>query len=329
MNIELIAESAFTHEGDVNYLKKQVDLAASKSCNYIKFQVLLNLDSVYSPDAPIYEDLKTKLISVKEWHEILVYSKSKNLKVLILPIDYMALDFALNAKELVDAIEIHSICLNDIILLNKINKSATEKLIVLGIGGRKMADIRFVVDYLVSKNILLMFGFQSFPTEKSDNNLSKIESLKLEFKFPIGFADHTPWNEDDSELIFMALAMGVVVIEKHIILEAGSQRADNYSAKDAAGFTMIGKNIQQFISIMGDDNLDKLSGKELAYKNRERKMIAAVNINKGNKIELNDLVYKVTSLETDLEQRDFLKVIGKKATRNIALGELILSKMVE
>ena len=218
MKHQIICETAFTHEGDLSYLKKQIDIAKDINSDYIKFQILLDIDSVYSRSTEIYHDMKTKMLSETEWRDALKYATDIGLKTLILPIDYQALNFALNNKH-THAIEIHSICLNDIVFLDIINKSKTNLLIALGVGGRKTKEINFCINYLESKNILLMAGFQSFPTNIEDANLSKIKTLKTKYPFAVGYADHTQWDKDDNYMILTALALGALYIEKHIILE--------------------------------------------------------------------------------------------------------------
>lgn len=328
-NIKIIAETAFTHEGDISYLKKQIDVASELKLQYVKFQILLNLDSVYSKDAPIYHDLKPKLFDKENWITIFNYALQKKLRIIALPIDYDAFDFILDSQQLITAIEVHSICMNDIFVLDKLNKKFLQKLIILGIGGRTLKDIDFAIDYLMNNNILLMFGFQSFPTQKKDANIGKIKSLKEHFTYPIGFADHTPWNQPDADIIEMAVLFGSEYIEKHIIIQSGDDRADNYSAIDKKGFFGLKSLLNDIIAIYGDDDLNTLNEKELVYKERERIIVAKSDLSENETLTLDNVTYSVTEQKSDLEQKQLLEIIGKRVSKRIKKGEVIVSDILK
>jgi len=326
MNIKTIAETAFTHSGDISYLKKQIDLAAKSGVNYIKFQIILNVSSAYTRDNELYTAFHDKIISKDGWLEIINYSVNKGLEVIILPIDYDSLIFAIENENLISAIEIHSICLNDYIFLKLLNEKEFKKLIILGVGGHTSDDINYVIEKLNSDKLLLMFGHQNFPTRKSDNNLGKIASLINEYNVPVGFADHTPYFEDDSDVITIALALGATLIEKHIIIEHDESRPDYYSAANENGFLKLKKCIENYIDIYGSSVIYKLSPSEHKYHCRQRKIVAKENIIKGERLTIENLTYKVTDSNTELEPKDFEELLNKKANSDISIDSTIILK---
>lgn len=326
MKLQLIAETAFTHQGDFEYLVQQIDLAKRVGAQYVKFQVLVDIDSVYSKETALYADMSTKMHTWEEWEKAFAYVHEIGLKTLVLPIDYKALDLSL-VSQYVDALEIHSICLNDVVYLDMINASKTDMLIVLGVGGRNLSDIDFCINHLQSENLLLMSGFQSFPTEKKNANLGKIRTLSTKYSFEVGYADHTPWDQDDSDMILASLSLGSSFIEKHIILKDGDDRADYYSAIGETGFKRVRAVMDNFSVIYGSDDLDNLNEKEVVYKERERKIIALKDISKGQKISNEDISYSVTDQKWDLEQKDYNVLIGKELKGEIKKGEVITSDL--
>ena len=59
-----------------------------------------------------------------------------------------------------------------------------------------------------------MHGFQSFPTDKSKINLSKIKSLKNMYGCDIGYADHSTFEKNDfHELNNSAFILGATYFE--------------------------------------------------------------------------------------------------------------------
>jgi N,N'-diacetyllegionaminate synthase len=69
-----------------------------------------------------------------------------------------------------------------------------------------------------SRETILMFGFQNYPTKYEDVNLSKIK--KIQSLYPnklFGYADHTAWNEPNNELITLLVASNnMSYVEKHV-----------------------------------------------------------------------------------------------------------------
>ena len=65
-------------------------------------------------------------------------------------------------------------------------------------------EIAYAVDFLRSKGkneIVLMYGFQTYPTNYADINLSKMLKIRDIFNLPVGYADHTAFDDPNNEII--------------------------------------------------------------------------------------------------------------------------------
>lgn len=321
-SIELIGETGFTHKGESDYVLRQIELISNAEFDYVKFQMLLDVDAVYSATAPAYDDLKRHRFSGEDWGTILRTASDMGLKVIVMPIDYQAILFAEAHHELISTIEVHSIALNDVRFLKQLSGSLAglqQRIpVMLGIGGRSVSEIAYAKNTLDSETQSLMYGFQSFPTTKQQANLGKIRSLIREFDLPVGYADHTPWNENDSDMVQIALALGATHVEKHIILEEGDHtRPDYYSAVGEQGALRLRSAVSRFIDYYGTDDPQWLSLSEERYRNRERKIVAAEVIEAGERITPQMLDYKVVSAVTNLPQRLLDEIVGKETIRRI------------
>jgi len=69
LDFKIIAETAFSHEGDYNYLLSQIDAAVTGNADYVKFQVLLDPAGYFSSKIAI-NDSKKHLFSEEEWQKI-------------------------------------------------------------------------------------------------------------------------------------------------------------------------------------------------------------------------------------------------------------------
>ena len=65
-----------------------------------------------------------------------------------------------------------------------------------------------------------MHGFQGYPTQITDLNLSRICELKNQFCLPVGIMEHV---SGDSKLSLVApligISLGAIVVEKHLTLD--------------------------------------------------------------------------------------------------------------
>lgn len=326
-SIELIGETGFTHKGELDYLKKQIDIIAENRFDYVKFQVLLDVSEVYNKSANIYSDLKENIFSYETWCKVLDHAANQGLGILFMPVDYKSLSLVEEYSNVIDIIEVHAIALNDIHLLEHLNNLSSTGInakYMLGIGGREASDIYFASDLLKNEKQILMYGFQNFPTMKKKTNLGKISTFSKNFDIPIGYADHTVWNEDDSELIQMALLLGATILEKHIILEEGDKsRPDYISAIDQNGINRLKDSINNCIAYYGSSDINSLTVDELKYKERERKIVTRRKLEKGKKLMHDDLCYKVTDASTSISPKMLKNIYGQIINKTLNKNSII------
>ncbi|PKP62021.1 hypothetical protein CVT91_00895 [Candidatus Atribacteria bacterium HGW-Atribacteria-1] len=324
---EIIAETAFSHEGNFDYLLAQVKSAKVGKVDYIKFQVFIDKDAVYPKSHPNYKIVGKWVIDKEKWLQAFRYAKMLNLKIIVLPIDLSSLDFCIENNELIDAYEVHSVCFNEYYLLKKL--SNVNKKFILGIGGRYPEEINYAIENLSinRKNPILMYGFQSFPTDITKINLNKINIFSNLFNCKIGYADHTIFNNDIFyNLIEYSYLLSARLFEKHIVLEKGKKRIDYESAIISEDFIELRNRLNNLSNIMGNGEIFKLNNKEIEYRKRERQIVAARNINKNETISLEDLTYKVIEGRSDFEQNEINKIIGKKCNLSIQKDDPIKFK---
>lgn len=193
---ELIAETAFSHEGDLNYLKRQIKSAYEAKVDYIKFQIFFNKNASYTKNHPFFDRAEDWMFSEKEWIEIFKLSKKLNLKIIVLPLNVPSILFCNKYKQYITAYEVHSTCLNDYFFLNKLKN--INKKIILGIGGRIPSEVNYALKNVKAdlKKTTLVYGFQSFPTAINKINLLKVKYFKKLFNTAVGYADHTKYDSN-------------------------------------------------------------------------------------------------------------------------------------
>jgi N,N'-diacetyllegionaminate synthase len=324
---EIIAETAFSHEGNFKYLLAQIKSAKLGEVDYIKFQIYIDKDTVYSKNHPNYKIVGNWIIDKEKWLQAFTYAKSLKLKIIALPLALSSLDFCIENDELIDAYEVHSVCFNEYYLLKKL--SNVNKEIILGIGGRYPEEINYAIETLCAnkKKLILMYGFQSFPTNIAKIDLGKIKVFSDIFCCKMGYADHTKFNNDSFyNLIEYSYLLSARLFEKHIVLEKGEKRIDYESAIISEDFIKLKNRLNKLSSIIGNGKIFKLNNKEIQYRKREKQIVAARNINKSETISLKDLAYKIIEDKSDFEQNEIYKIIGKKCNLSIQKDDPIKFK---
>lgn len=316
---EIIAETAFSHEGDLNYLKKQIKNAYKANVDYIKFQIFLDKNASYTKNHPFFDRAEDWMFSEKEWIEIFKLSKKMKLKIIALPLNIPSILFCKKYDQYIAAYEVHSVSLNEYFFLNELKN--INKKIILGIGGRIPSEVNYALKNVRAdlKKTTLMYGFQSFPTEINKINLLKIKDFKNLFNKAVGYADHTRYDSYICHnLIEYAFLLGARLFEKHIVLKKGEKRVDYESGIVSEDFIEMRKRLNILVKILGSGNCLELNDKELKYKNREKQIVSARHVSSNQTITLNDLTYKNSNRKSDFEQREINRIIGRKSRRDIS-----------
>lgn len=324
---KLIAETAWHHEGDYVFMKNLVTrICVTSSADIVKFHISLDLDEYMSKDHDAYETLKSWMLSANQWEELIGIVRNNGKELMLLLNDTKAIDFA--SKFNPEMIEIHSVCLNVPRLQRAIIANIDKKAkVVIGIGGCSLDEVKKAVQFFHEREIVLMFGFQNYPTKYEDVNLRKIrkiQSLYSEKKF--GYADHTAWDEDNNELItLLVCANGMDFIEKHVTTEYGMERCDYSAAISIEQLNMLYKKIKLLEKLYGNGSilLNKAEKDYSAYGPMKMAAIARNDLVKGNKLTMGDVHFCRTSQSTGISQIDLLQVIGNKLVEDVKMNQVI------
>jgi N,N'-diacetyllegionaminate synthase len=325
-NYNIIAETAFSHEGNYNYLLSQIDEAIKGEVTYVKFQILLKPDIYYIKNHNALKDIGKFIFTEEQWLELLTYATKAGLKTIALPLEIASLDFCLRNEFLIEGIELHSVCFNEVPMLKALKN--WNKLLFLGAGGRLSNEIEFVSE--TTKHLLIqtiiMCGFQSFPTNKFDLELNKIFDIRNKFNCKVGFADHTA-NGDSSfiDLCVFSYLLGAEYFEKHIVPKSDLKRIDGSSAVPGKDFIELKHKLEEINLVLGDHNFDELNEAEQNYRKREKIIVASVDLKEGQIIKENMLAYKISDQFGDINQNDFYSILGKKVIGKIKKDEPILN----
>lgn len=335
MKVDIIAEIAQGFEGDFQKAKLFINAASKAGANCVKFQ-LVYADELATPDYQYYKLFKTLEMSDDNWNLLANYSKECNIN--------LSLDiFGLKSLELSEKIGVHSVKLHptditNISLLENVSNSNINK-IILGVGGANLDEIENALNLLKNKNIDLLLGFQAYPTENKDNDISRLITLKkylqIKYKnFRIGFADHAPPNNGlKYGLACAAIGAGAEVLEKHLTLGKVMKMEDHESALNPDEFDEFVYIINECASAFGKQkqisNDFQMSLSEKQYrKNIRRHVVSSRDLKKGTVIKPSDLILKRSSSDDIIYDMSIAydKILTKDIKFNTPLNIKMLNK---
>ena len=317
----IIAETAFNHEGSLSYLVDLIESIADSGVTHIKFQVLIDCDEFVSSSSESYNLVKSWCFSEIEWNIIFTKAEDKGLRLFLMPLDIKAVKLC--ERSTVDFIEIHSVSFNDLPLQELVKEKIQKQKLVFGLGGRTFDEVESLKNNYPEDNLVLMHGFQAFPSKLEDVKLARLKYLKGRFSgSALGYADHSAPNINDAIYSSIyAYYLGVRIFEKHVTLE--SKRTDSQSALTPEQLTSYVKEMHRFEKITNESEEEAFTftENEKTYRNRQKQVVAIVNILKGDEFSNKNVALKMHSVKgsyTKLEE-----VIGLKSNQNYLRGTVL------
>jgi sialic acid synthase SpsE len=319
---QIIAEIAQGFEGNPVYSNLFVKAAATAGADAVKFQ-LVYADELATPDYKYYDLFKSLEMSDDVWKNISNLANENNIE---LHLDIFG-EKSLNLASQIGAgsVKIHATDIANKRLLNLVRQSNIKQ-VILGAGGALQSEILVALDILRNKQIILLFGFQSYPTVNSDNQIHRIKWASEVFSknhssIKIGFADHAnPETNIHLGLGALAIGFGAEVLEKHLTLAKSMKMEDHESALNPDEFLEYVNFIYECTTAIGQVKKNDdfgMSESELGYRKMIRRHVVTIDsISKGEQILSENLALKRTS--SVLASTDLSEVEGKIAICEIA-----------
>ena len=317
MRIKTIAETAWHHNGDIEFMLNLVTEILNKSnSDFIKLHLMLDRSEYMSLDHPAYKAGQARQFTENQWELIINLVKKSEKKLMLLLNDCKAIDFGLRFDP--ELIEIHSVCLNDYHLLSCIKQKNDKNIpLVLGVGGTTLYEIENAINFLETDNVILMHGFQNYPTQYMDINFNRIRKImNLYPNLGHGYADHTAWDEPNNNLITtMGAALGMEYIEKHVTTVYGEDRLDWQAAIGIEQFNDLAKDLNLLNQCNGNGFLKLNDGEEKysIFGPNKKAGVLTKDIKKGHILTMNDIAFKRTGGLSDTSQTEVWSLVGKEA----------------
>lgn len=323
--VKIIAEIGNSHEGDLTTAKKITKLVSKTGADAIKFQKFF-ADELVERNHEKYNLFKSLEMSSSEWKEVISYAKSTKLEI------YADVFGIKSAKEVskfsINGYKIHSSDLNNPHLLNFF--SLKKKPILLSVAGSRLNELDEALKILLKekKEIVLMYGFQGYPTKITDLNLENITELKKRYNHLIGISDHVAGNSEMASIIpLLGIGLGARVVEKHITIARKNKGIDYQSSLEPLEFKRLVSLIRMTEKSLPKTDFE-LKTNEIEYRhNHKKNAIAKKFLKKGTILREGFFEYKRTKQKT--ESIPYFDYKGKILSKNLQKGKSLTDSFLK
>ncbi|MEK3720386.1 N-acetylneuraminate synthase family protein [Paenibacillus sp. FSL H8-0034] len=315
----IIAEIGSNHNQNLKSAKELIQISAECGADAVKFQSL-DLEKQYAPSAQNREmkDLFHQIRLQEEWYPVLAAEAN------CCGVDFFSAPTYLDAIPLLEFVStpFYKLASPQIrtfpTLIRKV--ASLQKPVILSVGYCNYAQIERAVQICLSEGneqIVILHCVSEYPTKFEQVHLRTMTTLGQMFDCPVGLSDHTPGYE----VPVAAVALGAVVIEKHITLNRSMDGPDHF-------FAMEPEEFKQMVQAVKHTHLALGSSRKVVTKHESEfansitvRWFAGADIDAGRTIAEDNIVYLRDKDGISDENYRFLGFL--KAKRPIKKGEPI------
>jgi N-acetylneuraminate synthase len=323
----VIAEMSGNHNQSLERALEIVDAVADAGAHALKLQtytpdtITFNgaSEEFYIRDAKsLWADknlykLYAEAYTPWEWHKpIFDHAKKQGMLAFSSPFDTTAVDFLESLD--VPFYKIASFENTDHILLKKV--AQTGKPVIMSTGVSSVADLDESVKVLREygcKDLVLLKCTSTYPATPESTNLLTIPHMRQLFDVPVGLSDHTM----GIGAAVAAVALGAVVIEKHVTLRRADGGVDSAFSLEPDELKSLVVETERAYLAMGQVNYT-LTPKESNSLQFKRSLYVVKNVKAGEAFTADNV--RSIRPANGLHTRYYDDILGKTATTDIQAG---------
>jgi N-acetylneuraminate synthase/N,N'-diacetyllegionaminate synthase len=321
----IVAEAGVNHDGRFDRAVELVEAAADAGADLVKFQ-LFRADEVASElapkaryqlrttgDAPQVEMLRQLELPPEAFPELLREARRHGLGFLATCYATEELDLLDDAG--VEAFKFASAQIVELPLLAHAARKGRPLIISTGMATTdEIAEALETIRAAGNPPVVLLQCTTSYPARLDEVNLRAMATLRDSFGCPVGFSDHT----DGDAAAVAAVALGAVLLEKHLTLDCSLPGPDHAASLEPAQFAAMVQRVRAAEAALG------AAEKAVAPSEREnvsamrRSLFAVADIAAGATIRAEQIGMRRPFV--GLPPRHLPEVVGSVARVEIARG---------
>ncbi|MDF0497949.1 N-acetylneuraminate synthase family protein [Bradyrhizobium yuanmingense] len=320
----VIAEIGNNHNGDFDRAIALVDAAIAAGADCAKFQ-MRKLDEVYRASSLSGKDddlaveytldlLRRFELPTAQQKKIAEYCAAKGIEYLCTPWD--AKSVAVLESFGVEAYKVASADLTNLPLLARL--TATGKTLIVSTGMSTTDEIKAAAKFLDDRNAsyVLLHCQSTYPAALHNIHLRFMETLR-DIHPVVGYSGH----ERGIAVSTAAVALGAVVIERHITLDREMEGPDHAASLEPEEFKALVSGIREVEAARGEKLAERAlsQGELINRENLAKSLVAARDLSAGTVISESDIAVK--SPGQGLSPLKMPALLGRKLTRTMAADD--------
>jgi sialic acid synthase SpsE len=319
-----IAEIGMTHDGSFGLAKQLTRTAIEAGANVVKYQWHIpefetkkNAPSPhYFKDENRYEYFDRTEFSVNQFNDLHLLCKSLGAYSCISPFSIEAAKMSVEIG--FDYIKIASGEVTNMPLIDYL--SEIKKLrIIMSSGMSSIDEISRSLNKLRNhKEFYLLQCSSIYPCPPEKAGLNFINFFAKKYKVKVGISDHTTTDATS----IAAAALGACVVEKHFTLSKDLYGPDASFSLNFDEFKKLCTSLDYVWSAMENPSHKKdIKEFKTMKKTFEKGIYAKVDINKGEKISIDNLAFLKPL--SKIHSADYKKILNKKSSKKIKKGQAL------
>lgn len=264
MSVFIVAEISCSHEGNRHNALKLIRAAARAGADAVKFQLWMTADDMAPPSTdPRFvlpsgpwqgrslHALYTQAHTPPEWFPSLFQAATDyGVEAFVSPFSVAAVDYLEGLgcpRYKIASPEVPWLALAE-------RLAQTGKPVIVSTGGASEAEIDAVTETLTYYPDALVSGYallhcvSAYPAPPEHMNLRRIQDLAARYQCPVGLSDHSR----GSTAAIAAVALGAVVLEKHIMLAWPNSSLDASFALEEYEFRVFVTRVREAESMLAE-----------------------------------------------------------------------------
>lgn len=319
----VVAEAGVNHNGDLDLAKQLVRAAKATGADCVKFQTF-SAARVASASAPKarYQIRTTgqaesqlemlRRLELDERSLATLRDLCEQEGITFLSTPYSGEDVDVLEALGVPAYKVPSALIVEPDYLRRV--ASCGKPILLSTGLATLAEVGEAVDVVRNAGndeLVVLQCTTEYPAEPADANLRAMRTMGAAFEVLTGYSDHTI----SASTAIAAVALGAVVVEKHLTLDRGLPGPDHPTSAEPDEFRAFVRCLRETEAALGDGRKEPSPSEQPNIVSMRRSIVAAGPIRAGATIQADMLATKRPA--TGIPPRELALVVGRTATVDI------------
>lgn len=320
----VIGEVGVNHNGDPALARRLIDVGIEAGVHVIKFQAFKTEKAVsrFAAKAPYQEQsnpeasnqvelAKPLELSDADLAELKIYCDRRRMPFLCTAFDFDSFDLLVDELK-VNSVKIASSEVTNLPFLEYIGSRRIGA--ILSTGASTLDEVGAAIEALRRSGcpeLVLLHCVSSYPVPADELNLRAMDTLRREFKLPVGFSDHSVGNV----AAVAAVALGAVAIEKHFTLDRNMKGPDHRASAEPNELRRLVEEAHLAHASLGDGIKRPMPCERDILPLIRKSLVANVALRRG--VQLTREMIEIKSPADGIQPGDLVKVLGRILSRDL------------